>query len=55
MKTERLEAQFWRDNLRFYGFDDKNDESQEESETRVKVESRLNTEVWSLIWEEGLI
>ena len=45
MKTERLEAQSRRDNLRFYGFDDKNDESWEESETRVKVGSRMNTKV----------
>ena len=45
MKTELLEAQFQRDNLLFYGFDDKSDESWEESETRVKVESRLNTKV----------
>ena len=57
MKTERLEAQSRRDNLRFYGFDDKFDESWDESETRVKVESRLNTctKIWSLIYEEGLI
>ena len=45
MKTELLEAQSQRDNLLFYGFDDKSDESWEESETRLKVESRLNTKV----------
>ena len=40
MKTERLDAQYRRDNLRFYGFDDKSDnksdESWEESETTVR-------------------
>ena len=36
MKKERLEVQSGRDNLRFYGFDDKNDESWEKSETRVR-------------------
>ena len=35
MKTERLEAQSRRDNQWFYGFDDKSDESWEESEPRV--------------------
>ena len=40
MKTERLEVQSQHDNLQFYGFDDKSDESWDESETRVKVESR---------------
>ena len=49
MKTERLEAQSRRDNLPFYGFDDKSAESWEESETRINVESRLNTKVWNLI------
>ena len=43
MKTELLEVQSRRDNLRFYGFDDRSDESWEELETRNKVESRLNT------------
>ena len=40
MQIERLEAQYRRDNLRFYGFDDKSDdksdESWEESETTVR-------------------
>ena len=36
MKTELLGAQSRRDNLRFYGFDDKSDESCNESETRVR-------------------
>ena len=45
MKTDRLEAQSRRDNLWVYGFDDKSDESCEESETRVKVETGLNTKV----------
>ena len=45
MKTERFEAQSRRDNLRFYGFDDKRDESWEKSETRLNVESMLNTKV----------
>ena len=43
MKTERLEAQSRRDNLRLYGSDDKSDESWEESETRVRyIDEHLN-------------
>ena len=45
MKTERLDVQSRPDNLWFYGFDDKSDESWEELETTIKVESRLNTKV----------
>ena len=51
MKTEeRLEAQSRRDNLWFYGFDDKIDESWEESETRVRnyIEEHLNIEEASI-------
>ena len=55
MKTERLEAQSWRGDLRSYGFDDKIDESLVELETRVKLESRMNIKVWSLTKEEGSI
>ena len=36
MKTELLGEQSQRDNLRFYGFDDKSDESCKESETKVR-------------------
>ena len=36
MKTERLEAQSRRDNLRFHGFEDKRDETWEESELKVR-------------------
>ena len=51
MKTEeRLEAQSRRDNLWFYGFDDKIDESWEESETRVRnyIEEHLNIDEASI-------
>ena len=39
MKTEHLEAQSQRRNLRFYEFFDKSDESWEELETRVRITS----------------
>ena len=49
MKTERLESQSRRDNMPRYRFDDKSNKSWEESETRVTVESRLNTKVRRLL------
>ena len=54
MKTERLEAQSRRDNLRFYGVHDKSDyksdESWEELETRVQnyIDERLNIDEVSI-------
>ena len=50
MKTERLESQSRSDNLRFYGFGDKSDESWEESETRVRnyIDEHLNIDEASI-------
>ena len=54
MKTERLEALIRRDNLRFYGFDDKSDdksdESWEDSESRVRncIDKHLNIDEASI-------
>ena len=44
IKNERLEAQSRRDNLRFYGFDDKQDETWEESENTIRsyIANELN-------------
>ena len=52
MKTERLEAQYRRDNLRFYGFDeksdDKSDESWEETTVRNHIDGHVDIDVASI-------